>query len=123
MEVQTEASRSPSPEADLASSTSTLQPPTPKAPIKNELPPSYAQIAGPSSLNDELANFDLNNIAETVQHWHKGLALPVQPVRGGVSEDAVEEWQALKDELGISCTAIDQLMEASFKTGPRSAKG
>ncbi|KAI0359798.1 hypothetical protein OH77DRAFT_1419125 [Trametes cingulata] len=128
-EVQTEEVQSggqPTEEDDdaLASSSSTLLPPTPKAqhehlhPHTHDLPPSYNQVAGQDQ--DELA---LRVANETLKTWHKGLKLPIQPIIGGVSEDAVEDWKALKEELGVDCAAIDRLIEESARTGqPRSPR-
>ncbi|EKM49209.1 uncharacterized protein PHACADRAFT_214467 [Phanerochaete carnosa HHB-10118-sp] len=135
MEIQTDA---PEPESEpsasglshteeeeeaLASSSSTLLPPTPKAQtleqvVPSDLPPSYNQVAGEDQ--DALAIRVAN---ETLKKWHKGLRLPIEPVPGGISEDAVEDWKALKEELGIECGAIDRLVESSEHTGlPRAAK-
>lgn len=109
--VESEPSRSPSPiiieDASLASSSSTVLPPTPKGVLAhNDLPPSYAQIASSEPL-------------ETLQKWHHGLQLPISGLPSGISEDAAEEWRSLKAELGVDCAVIDQIVEASTKTGPR----
>lgn len=109
----------------LASSSSTVRPPTPKAqPLQqlhshpHDLPPSYNQVAGHDQ--DELARRVAN---ETLKKWHKGLKLPIEPVAGGISEDAVEDWKALKEELGIECEAIERIVEGSGRTGlPRPSK-
>ncbi|KAH9902726.1 hypothetical protein C8Q73DRAFT_785370 [Cubamyces lactineus] len=108
----------------LASSSSTLLPPTPKAqhehlhPHTHDLPPAYNQVAGQAS--DELAIRVAN---ETLKTWHKGLKFPIEPVMGGISEDAVEDWKALKEELGVECLAIDRIVEESSRTGqPRSPR-
>ena len=108
----------------MASSSSTVLPPTPKAqPMaqlhdhQHDLPPSYHQVAGQDQ--DELAVRVAN---ETLKKWHKGLKLPIEPLSGGISEDAVEDWKALKEELGFDCSAIDKLVEESARTGlPRSS--
>ena len=110
----------------MSSSSSTLRPPTPKAqPFDKEhehhhdLPPSYNQVAGQDQ--DELAVRVAN---ETLRKWHKGLKLPIEPLRGGISEDAIEDWKALKEELGVECSAIEKLVEESARTGlPRPSKG
>ncbi|KAI0635993.1 hypothetical protein C8Q77DRAFT_1155725 [Trametes polyzona] len=126
-EVQPEASTSgqPTEEDDeaLASSSSTLLPPTPKAhhehlhPHTHDLPPAYNQVAGEG--HDELA---LRVANETLKTWHKGLKLPIEPLLGGISEDAIEDWKALKEELGVDCAAIDKLIEESARTGqPRKS--
>lgn len=133
VEIQTDE---PSPEASalsaaqalddddetLASSSSTLLPPTPKAQHEHihphDLPPAYNQVA--SADQDELA---ARVADETLKKWHKGLQLPIQPVKDGISEDALEDWKALKEELGIECSAIDRIVEESAKTGlPRAPR-
>lgn len=108
-ELEPELSRSPSPieEDSLASSSSTVLPPTPKGILAhNDLPPSYTQVTSSEPL-------------ESLQKWHHGLQLPITGLPSGISEDAVEEWHSLKAELGIECTVIDQIVETSTKTGPR----
>ncbi|GJE89826.1 hypothetical protein PsYK624_059350 [Phanerochaete sordida] len=131
MEIQTDE---PEPEASsgsnqsdeeetLASSSSTLLPPTPKAQTlahlePSDLPPSYHQVAGEDQ--DALAKRVAD---ETLKKWHAGLRLPIAPLPGGLSEDAVEDWKALKDELGVGCGAIDRLVAASAHTrAPRTPK-
>lgn len=140
-EIQTDAfpaETSPTPplvedeDESMASSSSTLLPPTPKAQPRSlpphthsDLPPSYTQVAGQDT--DALA---LRVANETLKQWHKGLKLPIEPVAGGISEEAAEDWKALKEELGVECTAIDKLIEESSKNSqprapktPRSRKG
>ncbi|TCD67167.1 hypothetical protein EIP91_000452 [Steccherinum ochraceum] len=106
----------------LASSSSTLIPPTPKAAEQNlhphDLPPAYQSVANED--RDQLARRVAD---ETLKTWHKGMKFPIEPVSGGISEDAVEDWKALKEELGIECTAIERLVEESSRTGlPRQSK-
>ncbi|CCL98646.1 uncharacterized protein FIBRA_00648 [Fibroporia radiculosa] len=108
----------------LASSSSTLLPPTPRAQSEDlhdhvhDLPPDYNQVTEHD--RDELAIRVAN---ETLKKWHKGLKLPIEPVQGGISEDAIEDWKALKEELGIECSAIDRIVEESSKTGmPRPSR-
>ncbi|KAL1949543.1 hypothetical protein VTO73DRAFT_8424 [Trametes versicolor] len=117
--IQTEASSTEEDDDTLASSSSTLLPPTPKAAQEHlhahDLPPAYNQVAG-----DELA---LRVANETLKTWHKGLKFPIEPLIGGVSVDAVEDWKALKEELGVDCAAIDRLIEESARTNqPRPGK-
>jgi hypothetical protein len=51
---------------------------------------------------------------------HKGITLPIRGIPGGISEDAVEEWKALKEELGVECELIDELIARSTtKRQPR----
>lgn len=128
MEIQTESpdleegssSGSATPAEDMASSSSTVLPPTPKAALQSaflgDLPPSYSQIADLDG-NDPQTQRDMRVAAETVRKWHAGLHVPLNPVPGGVSADALEEWTALKEELGFECLAIDKVIEMSIKTG------
>lgn len=127
MEIQTElpdleegSSGSATPAEDMASSSSTVLPPTPKAALQSsflgDLPPSYSQIADLDG-NDPQTQRDMRVAAETVRKWHAGLHVPLNAVPGGVSADALEEWSALKEELGFECLAIDKVIEMSIKTG------
>ncbi|KAH8112733.1 hypothetical protein DFH11DRAFT_1689882 [Phellopilus nigrolimitatus] len=116
METQTdvpepEPAGSAIPQEGVASS-STL-PPTPK-PVTRDLPPSYAES---SNTGEEQEKRDMRVAAEAIRKWHKGLDVPLSPLRGGVSDDALEEWAALKDEMGFECLAIDKVLEMSLKTG------
>ena len=111
-----ERSRSATPDEDMASSSSTLLPPTPKQAPKSDLPPSYAQIEG-TSASDGLTP----EMRDAMQKLHRGLHLPLTPVPGGISEDALEEWAALKEEMGFDCVAIDKIIEMSVKTGQARA--
>lgn len=105
----------------MASSSSTVVPSTPKAPLRqpepHDLPPSYNQVAG-----EDQGKLAIRVANETLKKWHKGLKLPIEPVPGGISEDAIEDWKALKEELGIECGAIDRIVENSERTGlPRGS--
>ena len=64
-----------------------------------DLPPAYNQVAGHAHTHshphthtdahdDELAVRVAN---ETLAQWHKDLKLSIEPLRAGISEDAVEE--------------------------------
>ncbi|KAF8440472.1 hypothetical protein L210DRAFT_859486, partial [Boletus edulis BED1] len=108
-DIESELSRSPSPieEESLASSSSTVLPPTPKGGhTHSDLPPSYSQIVSSDPF-------------ETLQKWHHGLQLPISGLPSGISDDAAEEWRSLKAELGVECAVIDQIVDASTKTGTR----
>lgn len=116
-ELSPESTRSSSPldeeEEALASSSSTVLPPTPKGepfPHPPDLPPSYTQITSQPSSPDPL---------ELLKTWHNGLTFPISPLPAGISEDAVEEWRALKDDLGLECAVIDKIIDASNRSGPR----
>ncbi|TFK36663.1 hypothetical protein BDQ12DRAFT_706206 [Crucibulum laeve] len=136
MEIQTDqveeeeqlVSRSPSPQHDesLASSSSTIIPPTPKAQphhleLPTDQPPAYNQI---NTTRNEEEERDWGFAAETLKKWHHGVKIPFEPVPGGISEEAAEEWKALKEELGVECMVIDKIIEESRKAaGPsRSPK-
>ncbi|KAJ3483586.1 hypothetical protein NLI96_g6211 [Meripilus lineatus] len=103
----------------LASSSSTILPPTPKSEHQphthehHDLPPAYDQASEDLALR--IAN-------ETLKTWHKGTKFPFQPIEGGISEEVIEDWKALKEELGVECVAIDKLIEESgISPKPRAA--
>jgi hypothetical protein len=124
-ETQPESHRSPSPVDDdaLASSSSTVHPPTPKIPTTShlhththDLPPSYHQIS-----EQDQDERDWRVAAETLQKWHKGAQIPFQPSPNPLSDDALEGWRVIKDELGIECLVIDKVIATSEKTrAPRA---
>ncbi len=112
----------------LASSSSTIKPPTPRpitpAPVDTQIhhdePPAYsspASAADPSSITLGLDHEEREwrMAAELLKKWHRGAKLPIDGVPGGVSEEAMEEWRALKEELGVECMVIDKIMERSAK--------
>ncbi|KAF8910537.1 hypothetical protein CPB84DRAFT_1763906 [Gymnopilus junonius] len=112
-EVAEEPSRSPSPGHDesMASSSSTIVPPTPKQqPLHKHLefdePPAYTPEM-------ELEEREWRAAAEALKKWHHGVKIPFEPVAGGISEETAEEWKALKHELGVECTVIDKIVEGS----------
>jgi hypothetical protein len=125
METQTEEveeeepSRSPSPQLEsMTSSSSTIVPPTPKPQPKtlnlnhqhSDEPPAYNQVTGDRDENEWRV------AAETLKKWHNGLKIPFEPVEGGITEEAVEEWKALKQELGVECMVIDKIVTNSERT-------
>lgn len=128
VEVQIEISRSPSPQPEhdesMASSSSTIIPPTPKAHthalddqlLPHDQPPAYNQINAQAQ-----EERDWRVVAESLKKWHRGAKIPFEPVPGGISEEAIEEWKALKEELGVECMVIDKIVESSERT-PRSPK-
>ncbi|KAF5374495.1 hypothetical protein D9615_009115 [Tricholomella constricta] len=128
MQVQTdeieEVSRSPSPQAEqtesMASSSSTIIPPTPKAHLRamepHDEPPAYNQINV-----QEQEEREWRALAETLKKWHPGAKIPFEAVEGGISAEAIEEWKALKEELGVECMVIDKIVESSERA-PRSPK-
>ncbi|KIM59417.1 hypothetical protein SCLCIDRAFT_9958 [Scleroderma citrinum Foug A] len=113
-----EPPRSPSPLEDeddaMASSSSTVLPPTPKGELSplhpHDLPPSYTQVT---------SHLGPPNPLDLLKKWYSGLTIPIGPIPEGVSEDAIEEWRALKEDLGVECLVIDKIIEASARTGPR----
>ena len=122
MEIQTEEieepSRSPSPQLNdesMASSSSTIVPPTPKPQTKaldhehSDEPPAYNQISDRDEREWRMA-------AETLKKWHNGVKIPFEPIEGGISEEAVEDWKALKQELGVECMVIDKIVASSDRT-------
>ena len=123
METQTEEvedeepSRSPTPQLDsMASSSSTIVPPTPKPQTKaldhqhSDEPPAYNQITGD---RDER---EWRVAAETLKKWHNGVKIPFEPIEGGISEEVVEDWKALKQEIGVECMVIDKIVANSDRT-------
>jgi len=110
----------------MASSSSTIVPPTPK-PTNKELgnsdahthldePPAYNQV---TEADQEEREWRV--AAETLKKWHNGVKIPFEPVSGGVSEEAVEEWNALKQELGVGCLVIDKIVSASAERAASSS--
>lgn len=157
VEVQTEeaTSRSPSPQEEddaLASSSSTVLPPTPKANVTPldiitsnspiDLPPSYNQVTSETPSHDILHLLDAEDLSfshipdprkrrdlriavETLLIWHSGLKVP--PLRSSVqvSADMLEEWRALKAEVGMGCSVLDRALEgaaAATKNAPSSSR-
>ncbi|TFY50647.1 hypothetical protein EVJ58_g10954, partial [Rhodofomes roseus] len=102
----------------MASSSSTLLPPTPRQKSEelhdhmHDLPPDYDQVT-----SEEREQLAMRVAEETVKQWHRGLKLPIEPVEGGISGDAAEDWKALKEELGVECSVIDKLVEESQRNG------
>ncbi|KAI0260455.1 hypothetical protein BC834DRAFT_546297 [Gloeopeniophorella convolvens] len=154
MEIQTdepETPRSPSPQEDddtLASSSSTVLPPTPKAkstPLDllapnspTDLPPSYNQVTSEPPLHDILNLLDTEDLSfshipdlqrrhdlriafEALRSWHNGLKTPLRS-REGVSAEALEDWRAVKAEVGIGCRVIDQALEDATADGVSSRR-
>ena len=108
MEIQTEESEL----ASMASSSATIVPATPRPEHVHDSPPTYGQAVGHD--HDQLAKQVAD---ETLKKWHPGLKLPIKPLPAGVSEDAIADWKALKEELGVECGAIDRIVENSARTG------
>lgn len=140
-------------EESLASSSSTILPPTPKAHTRSlslsaeDEPPTYNQVAA-QRLEEEKTR---RVVSDALSRWHLGAKLRslyasahahahdhthakggsdvdvvddradtldginAEPIEGGVTEDLVEEWKALKEELGVECLVIDKILENSTK--------
>ena len=97
-------------EESMASSSSTLLPPTPKPTIEqlhqHDLPPAY-----------DRSELDFR-VAEAVKELHPGSTRPNEILRRiGVSEDTLEEWGALKTELGVGCSVIDKVLQELPRSG------
>ena len=97
-------------EESLASSSSTLLPPTPKPSLEqlhsHDLPPAYDR----SELEFR--------VAEAVKDLHPGSTRLSEVLRRiGVSEDALEEWRALKLELGVECAVIEKVLQDIPRSG------
>ncbi|KAG6888315.1 hypothetical protein C0992_008849 [Termitomyces sp. T32_za158] len=141
MEVQTDdvvedddemgASGSASPAAEqiesLASSSSTIVPSTPRARPKtlelqpHDEPPAYTY----DQINSE-REWTGGTLVEILKKYHPGAKIPLEPepetIDGGISPEAVEEWKALKEELGVECLVIDKLIEQSQAARITSSK-
>lgn len=94
----------------LASSSSTLIPPTPKPSVEplhpHDMPPTY-----------DRSELDFR-VAEAIKDLHPGSTRPNEALRRiGVSDDALEEWRALKAELGVECAVIDKVLQDIPKSG------
>jgi len=129
IETQTELS-APDEDDEMASSSSTLRPTpaTPKAAPKPLLPidapPSYDQVLSREAItrlleshnhgNDNL-RYELKIAEATLKQWHKGAAMPFEPLPDGISVEALEQWTKLKKELGTECMVIDKIIAASKK--------
>ncbi|KAF8212534.1 hypothetical protein K438DRAFT_1709125 [Mycena galopus ATCC 62051] len=112
MEIQTEPEAEPTPEDDakVAGPSST---PT-------DAPPAYKQVLSP----EEQEAHDWRVTVATLKKYHPGGSARIgleEGVPGGVSLDALEDWRALKEELGVGCLVVDKILEASSSTGmPRA---
>ena len=97
-------------EESMASSSSTLLPPTPRPSVDqlhpHDLPPTY-----------DRSELDFR-IAEAIKELHPGSTRPNEVLRRiGVSDDALEEWKALKAELGVECSVIGKVLQEIPKSG------
>ncbi|KAJ7253443.1 hypothetical protein C8J57DRAFT_1659479 [Mycena rebaudengoi] len=104
MEIQTD----PLPEPEPAAASSSTVP--------TDAPPAYKQVLSP----EEQEEHDWRVTVATLKKYHPGARVE-EGVPGGVSLDALEDWRALKEELGVSCLVVDKILANSPKTGlPRA---
>ncbi|KAF7332770.1 hypothetical protein MKEN_00160700 [Mycena kentingensis (nom. inval.)] len=80
-------------------------------------PPAYKR----ELTAEEQAEHDWRVTVATLKKYHPGARVE-EGVPGGVSLDALEDWRALKEELGVSCGVIDKIIENSPKTGAPRAR-
>jgi hypothetical protein len=64
--------------------------------------------------------------SKLLEKWHQGASANRGPfefegIPGGVSEDTAEEWKTLKQELGVECGVIDQIVAASTLNIPSAS--
>ncbi|KAJ6561752.1 hypothetical protein B0H19DRAFT_944035, partial [Mycena capillaripes] len=116
MEIQTE----PEPEEEQPSRAVTPDnskvagPSTTSTPM--EPPPAYRQLLSA----EEQEEHDWRVTVATLKKYHPGARLE-EGVPGGISLDALEDWRALKEELGVSCLVVDKILDNSPRTGlPRA---
>ncbi|KAK0469531.1 uncharacterized protein EV420DRAFT_40602 [Desarmillaria tabescens] len=103
-----ETSRSPSPDEAMASSSSTIIPPTPKPhqrslEIPSDQPPAY----------DQHEEHDRGIASDTMKKLHPGAETPLVGVPGGVSKEVVDAWDMVKAAVGCKCSVIDTVIENS----------
>ncbi|KAJ6512627.1 hypothetical protein C8R45DRAFT_890387 [Mycena sanguinolenta] len=110
MEIQTE----PEPEPELTPEDSKAAGPSTSTPM--DAPPAYKQVLSP----EEQEAHDWRVTVATLKKYHPGARIE-EGVPGGVSLDALEDWRALKEELGVNCLVVEKILEASPRTGlPRA---
>ena len=103
-------------EDDASSSISFRSPVAGTSELQRDHPPPYE---GSGYRADRNSPDNRKVAAQILKQWHEGLKVPFGPIPGGVSEDAIEEWAALKKELGLECSVIDKIINISTKTGQR----
>ncbi|KAG8849946.1 hypothetical protein FRB91_009475 [Serendipita sp. 411] len=60
------------------------------------------------------------NTLEVLRKWHGVKVLG--PLPGGISQEAIDDWHALKRELGVKCPIIEEIIEQSDKQNNRSGQ-
>ncbi|KAF9533935.1 hypothetical protein CPB83DRAFT_416318 [Crepidotus variabilis] len=132
MEIQTELieeepSRSSSPgiqDESMASSSSTIipAPSTPKAAhraLDTDDPPAYDKVH--EETERLLCRWHNGAKTQPADNSITGEPFEFAGVQGGVSEEAVEDWNALKRELGVKCDVIEKVISASEVTSASSS--
>ncbi|KAF7337039.1 hypothetical protein MVEN_02140900 [Mycena venus] len=113
--ILTARSPSPEPEPEATADDSKVAGPSTSA-TPNDAPPAYKQVLSP----EEQEEHDWRVTLATLKKYHPGARVE-EGVPGGVSLDALEDWRALKEELGVSCLVVDKILENSPRTGlPRA---
>ncbi|KAF7289669.1 hypothetical protein HMN09_01329500 [Mycena chlorophos] len=85
------------------------EPEEPKAAV--DAPPAYKKELS----QEEQEEHDWRVTVATLKKYHPGARLE-EGVPGGVSLDALEDWRALQEELGVSCLVVDKILENSPRT-------
>ncbi|KAF7374326.1 hypothetical protein MSAN_00316100 [Mycena sanguinolenta] len=111
MEIQTE----PEPEPEPTPDDSKVAGPSTSTPT--DAPPAYKQVLSP----EEQEAHDWRVTVATLKKYHPGARIE-EGVPGGVSLDALEDWRALKEELGVNCLVVEKILEASPRTGLRARR-
>lgn len=144
MEIQTEEEDDDS----LASSSSTILPPIPTSPVievpadsppaYNQIPQDYRALAAAalkkwhpgvvgtaiplSSSSSLLPSGSASLFKRRGADGEDEEEVSFEPLPGGVSEELVEEWKALQEELGVGCGVIDKIVENSVRIPRRPQK-
>ncbi|KAJ7157627.1 hypothetical protein C8R43DRAFT_1065003 [Mycena crocata] len=114
MEIQTEPEPEEEEPVPTASTSDNKAAASTSAPT--DAPPAYKQVLSP----EEQEEHDWRVTVATLKKYHPGARVE-EGVPGGVSVDALEDWRALKEELGVSCLVVDKILANSPTTGlPRA---
>jgi len=73
-----------------------------------------------SHIPDPQKRRDLRIAIETLRIWHSGLKVPLRS-SVEVSSDMLEEWRALKAEVGMGCSVLDRALEDAAAAATRNA--
>ncbi|KDQ13555.1 hypothetical protein BOTBODRAFT_175549 [Botryobasidium botryosum FD-172 SS1] len=77
--------------------------------LPSDQPPAYGHL-------DEEEKLKIGRAV--LEKWHPGMTT-ITGIAGGVSQEAVEEWNHIKRELGFECMAVERVLQASKVTGSR----